>query len=338
MTVSSPSSFSSLQTLSFLPKANDEISISPPLPSPFRSFSLTFRSLTQICTVVQFDAISLIIDADGYLALVIRPHQAQRIFAETKRQTVNDGHSHTIHLLLMKNKLQAWIDPMKKITVELDRAIFVIEQFRFGPYHQYIGCIEQVIYNDQMLTFTQVPFSRRECPQRSILTDQMISFEEFDPPVMMQLDFPEELQSFSFRFTTFESNSLLCTLTGQTYQDILTLNIRQQRLFLSYQRERLELITNQSLSLGREHHLMIKILNSNDFVFQVNEQIILQRISSPLIIQKVTFGSAVNHHGKHFLGCISQILYNGKSLLRWEHIQSIGRVTTTCHSTKSLRK
>ena len=331
-------SSSSSRTLSFLPESNDEITIPSPLHSPFRTFSLTFRAFTQICTLVQFNSISLTIDADGYLALVIRQHQAQRIFAQTNRQLVNDGQRHTIHLQLIHNKLQAWIDPMKKISIELTRLLIIVDRFVFGAYNQYLGCIEHVIYNDQSLLFTSIPLHRQECLRGATLTHQIISFEEFDPPVIVLMDFPEELQSFSFRFSTTESNSLLCTLNDLAHQHVMTLNIRQRRLLLTYHQQRMELWMNQSIVHGIEHNLIIKILNKNDFILQFDQHIMLRKISISPIFQKITFGQISSVYEKTFLGCIGDILYNGKSLLKWEHIHPLGRLSNTCRSSKHTRK
>ncbi|CAF5183488.1 unnamed protein product, partial [Rotaria magnacalcarata] len=69
----------SSQTIGFLPNDNNEIVIPSPTNAQFNKLVFSFRTRSNVSTLMQFDQISLNTDVDGYLALVIRDKLAQRI-------------------------------------------------------------------------------------------------------------------------------------------------------------------------------------------------------------------------------------------------------------------
>ena len=330
--------------LSFLPRDNQQIIVTSPVQSPFRTFSMSFRVHNAICTVVQFDPISLIIDADGYLALVLRHQQAQRIFARTPRQSVSDGHLHVIQLQLMKNVLQVWIDPLKKVTIDLHAASsFVIDRFIFGSHNQYLGCIEHVMYNDHLFSFEPIALHRQQCPASHIPTDQIIAFDELDRPLTALADHAEAFQSLSFYFSSSESNSFLCALTDLVADNAITASIRQNRLLFTYrdeQKRRMELFINHSIDQGKEHQLTIKLLNKNDLIFQLDKHVLMRKLPSRFPMEKLHFGQldGSNSNAKQFIGCIRDIRLNGKSLFKAEQIHPAHRLSHICPTLKQPRK
>jgi hypothetical protein len=146
------SSFPISQTIGFLPNDHHEIIIPSPVNTPFNTLSFSFRTRSNVSTLIQFDQISLNIDVEGYLALVIRDRQAQRILSNDEQKPINDGNLYTVHLQRTDKNLEAWINrnknaQVKKISIELANSKLILENFIFGPRGQFIGCLENVTYN-----------------------------------------------------------------------------------------------------------------------------------------------------------------------------------------------
>ena len=305
---------------------------------------MTFRAHNVVCTVVQFDPISLIIDADGYLALVIRHQQAHRIFAKTPRKSVNDGHLHTIQLQLVKNTLQAWMDPLQTISIDLRTApSFVIERFIFGSHNQYLGCIEHVMYNDHVFSFALIAVHRQQCPPSHVPTDQILSFEDLDRPLTVLADQTEDFQTLSFFFSTSESNSFLCALTDLLPDNTITVSLHQNRLLFAYrdeQKRRMDLLTNYSIDQDKEHQLSLKLINKHDLIFQLDKHVLMRKLPGRFPLAKFHFGQldGSNSNAKNFLGCMRDIRFNGKPLLKPEQIHPAHRLTHVCRTLKHPRK
>ncbi|CAF4288226.1 unnamed protein product, partial [Rotaria sordida] len=60
----------SIQTIAFLSNDNNEIIFPSPIKFFFKTFSFSFRTYSNLSTLIQFDDIQLNIDIDGYLILV----------------------------------------------------------------------------------------------------------------------------------------------------------------------------------------------------------------------------------------------------------------------------
>ncbi|CAF4234547.1 unnamed protein product, partial [Rotaria magnacalcarata] len=97
-----------------------------------------------------------------------------------------------------------------KISVELSTSKLIIENFIFGPRSQFTGCLQNITFNDQLLSFKQLSLNRQQCPSSSIVLktaeilsyndiyiDQIISFKEYDRPLIITFDNPEEFRIFS---------------------------------------------------------------------------------------------------------------------------------------------
>ena len=97
------------QTIGFLPNDNNEIIIPSPINTPFSTLTFSYRTRSNVSTLVQFGQISLNIDVDGYLALVIRDKQAQRILSNDEQKPINDGNLYSVYLQRTDKNLEAWI-------------------------------------------------------------------------------------------------------------------------------------------------------------------------------------------------------------------------------------
>ena len=337
------------RTISFVPNDNYEVIYPSPNPSPFQSFSFAFRTHSNVCTLLQFDFISLIIDVDGYLALVIRHQQAQRIVSSHQRQSINDGSFYTVHFDFNHRVLHAWIDPNNKISVKVPRSVFTVENFIFGPHNQFLGCIENVTYNEQMFSFRQLASHRQHCSTMHDDIDRLISFDATDRPLIIVNDHAEQFRLFSFIFATRESNCFLCSLADRTYENFITLSVRHQRVFVAYhdlEKERLEFFINSSVSDGYEHRIIIKLVNKRDLLVQLDEHILMKKIFNTLATHRIYFGQPDGFIGEQFndldqrgfLGCMSDIMLNDKSIVTFEHIQQVDRLTNACQFSKHTRE
>ncbi|CAF4438019.1 unnamed protein product, partial [Rotaria sp. Silwood2] len=218
------------QTIGFIPNDNSEIIIPSSINTAFNTFIFSFRTRSNVSTLIEFEQISLNIDVDGYLALVIRDKQAQRILSNDEQKPINDGNLYTVYLQRTDKNLDAWIIKNKnfkpnKISIELSTSKLIVENFIFGPRSQFIGCLQNITYNDQLLSFKHLSFNRQQCPSSSIALksaeilsynniyiDQIISFKEYDRPLIINLDTPEDFRIFSFSFYTQDFNSIICSL------------------------------------------------------------------------------------------------------------------------------
>lgn len=357
------------QTIGFLPHDNNEIIIPSPINTPFNTLIFSFRTRSNVSTLIQFDQISLNIDVDGYLALVIRDKQAQRILSNDEQKPINDGNLYTVHLQRIEKTLEAWIYKNKnfkpnKISMELSTTKLIIDNFIFGPRRQFIGCLENVTYNDQLLSFKHLPLNRQQCPSSSIVLksteilsmnniyiDQIISFKEYDRPLIITLDKPEDFRIFSFLFYTQESNSIICSLADKTYEHFLTLSIYKERLLLTYDdkhKKRMKIYLNNSIIIndGREHKLTLKLMSKDDFSVEIDGNIITKKFNSNFALNTIYIGQLhsfikekfPNLNGDNFIGCIRDILFNEKSIIKLDHIHHLGRLTNTCHLSKRGRK
>jgi len=357
------------QTIGFLPNDNSEIIIPSPMNTLFNTLTFSFRTRSNVSTLIQFDQISLNIDVDGYLALVIRDRQAQRILSNDEQKPINDGNLYSVHLQRIEKNLEAWIYRKKnfkpnKISIELSTSKLIIDNFIFGPRTQFIGCLENVTYNDQLLSFKHLPLNRQKCPSSSIVLksteilstnniyiDQIISFKEYDRPLIITLDNPEDFHIFSFLFYTQESNSIICSLADKTYEHFLTLSIYNKHLLLTYddkQRKRMKIYMNNSIVIndGREHKFILKLINKDDFIFEIDGNIMIKKMNSNFLITTIYIGQLDSFikekfpdlDGDNFIGCIKDVILNEKSIIKLDHIHHVGRLTNTCHLSKRGRK
>ena len=102
-------SSSTSQIIGFLPNDNHEIILPSPVNTPFNTLTFSFRTRSNVSTLIQFDQISLNIDVDGYLAIVRRDRQAQRLLSNDEQKPINDGNLYSVHLQRIEQNLEAWI-------------------------------------------------------------------------------------------------------------------------------------------------------------------------------------------------------------------------------------
>ncbi|CAF2066583.1 unnamed protein product [Rotaria magnacalcarata] len=359
----------SSQTIGFLPNDNNEIVIPSPTNAQFNKLVFSFRTRSNVSTLMQFDQISLNTDVDGYLALVIRDKLAQRILLNDEQKPINDGNLYTVHLQRSDKNLEAWIMKSKsfkpnKISVELSTSKLIIENFIFGPRSQFTGCLQNITFNDQLLSFKQLSLNRQQCPSSSIVLktaeilsyndiyiDQIISFKEYDRPLIITFDNPEEFRIFSFSFFTQDTNSIICSLADRTYEHFLTLSIYNERLLLTYddkQRKRMKIFMNNSILIndGREHKLILKLINKDDLIFDIDGTVTMKKFSNNFRINKIYIGQLDGFikekipdlDGDNFIGCIKDIMLNEKSTLKLDHIHHLARLTNICQLIKRGRK
>ncbi|CAF0944400.1 unnamed protein product [Adineta steineri] len=346
-----------IQTIAFLPDNNNEIILSSPNNSSFERLSFSFRTYANASTLIQFEDVKINIDNDGYLTLAVENRQTQRIFSSNEQKPINDGNLYFVQLELNNRTLEVWMDINKKTFIELSSSFFIITNFTFGLHNEFIGCIENITYNQQVLIFQHLPLNRQQCSSNNIILksihdiyiDQIISFEEYDRPLVINLDNPEIFYIFAFSFYTQESNSIICSLADKTYDNIITLSVHHEHLVLSYnnkQRKRIEMSMNNSINDRNEHKLVVRLINKDKLVFELDGYRIIEDISNIFYINTIYIGKLDGFikeqysdlDGENFIGCIKDIILNGKSLVKLEHIYRSSRLGNICRITNHERK
>jgi len=343
----------SIQTIGFLPNDNNEIIFPLPIKSSFKTLSFSFRTYSNISTIIQFEEIHLNIDIDGYLTLVIGNRQVQKIFSNEQQKPMNDGIFYFVQIEFHNQTLEISIDKTKKFSIKLLSSFLIIENLIFGLNNQFLGCIKNLTYNNQILSFEHLSLNRRQCPIKSknhISIHQIISFKENDRPLIIQLNNSEEFEIFSFLFSTQESNCIIGSLTDQIYENILILSIHYEQLLLTYynnkQKKRIEILMNYLINSRNEHQIIIKLINKYNLVFQFDENIIIKNITNQFYINQISIGKLneviqkdfSDLNNENFIGCIKDLRLNNKSLIKFEHIDQLDRLTNTCQLMKRERK
>lgn len=345
------------QTISFLPNDNSAIIFSSPIKSFFKSFSFSFRSYSNLSTIIQFDEIYLNVDIDGYLTLVIDDQQAQRIHSDDEEKPINDGRFYNVQLELNNQTLEASIDKDKKISIELSSSLLFIEKFLFGLHNQFIGCIENVTYNNKIFRFQGLPPNRQECISENLLikytediqTDRIISFNENDRPVIVVLDKTEKFHMFSLLFYTQEANGIICSLTDDTYENFMILSVQSEYLFLTYYHtgtKLIEISTNNTINDKYEHEIVIKLIDDSYLLFELDGNIMTANMTEIFNINTIYIGKLDSFikekfsdiDGEYFIGCIGNVMLNKRSIVKLQHIYQSDRLVNTCLLTSSERK
>ena len=224
-------------------------------------------------------------------------------------------------------------------------------------HNQFLGCIENVTYNNQIFTFQHLSINRRQCSSSEIILksikkiyiDQIISFQEYDRPLIVILDNPKEFYIFSLSFYTQESNSIICSLADKTYENIFILSIHYEHLLLTYtnkQKQRIEMLTNHSINDRNEHRIVIRLINKNNLMFELDGNIIMNNISDIFYINTIYIGRLdgfikeryADLDGDNFIGCIKDVMLNGKSIIILKNVYQSDRVANICRLTKRERK
>ncbi|CAF4222241.1 unnamed protein product, partial [Rotaria sp. Silwood2] len=346
-----------IQTIAFLPNDNNEIIFPSSIKSFFKTFSFSFRTYSNLSTLIQFDEIHLNIDIDGHLTLIIRDQPAQRIFSNEEQKPINNGKFYFVQLELNNQTLEAWMDENKKISAELLTPYLIIENFLFGLHSQFIGCIENVTYNSQVFSFEYLSLNRQQCFLNDITIksiddvyiDKIISFKENDRPLIITLNNPKEFHIFSLLFSTQESNSIICSLADNTYENFIILSIRHEHLFLTYynkQRQPIEISINNSINDKTEHKITVKLINQNYLLFELDENTKIENVIDKFYISTIYIGKLdhfikeqlSNFDGDDFIGCIKNVMLNKKSLIESKYIYPSNRLANTCQITTRERK
>jgi len=317
------------------------------MKSFFKTLSFSFRAYSNISSLIEFGGINLNIDIDGYLTLIIPDRQIQKIFSNEQEKIINNGKFYFVQIQLNNRTFEVWIDENQKISIELSSSFLIIENFIFGLHNQFIGCIENLTYNNQLFSFENLPLNRQKCPINDIYINQIISFQEFDRPLIIQFNNPEEFQIFSFSFSTQESNSIICSLVDKTYENLLILSIHSEQLLLIYnnnnRKQRIEMSMNYSINDRNEHKIIIKLINKTNLLFQFDDNIIIKNITEIFYIYRISIGKLDEFieeyfDEENFIGCIKDMKLNNKSFIKLEHIDQSNRLTNTCQLTKRERK
>ena len=234
---------------------------------------------------------------------------------------------------LNRKILDVWIDSTRKTSIELPSTFLMIEKFIFGLHNQYLGCIENVTYNRQLFTFKHLPFNRQQCPIASItetFINQIISFNPNHSHLIIPLTNPEYFQIFSLFFITQQSNSVICSLADQTYENILLLTIENERLVLIYHRqgeEQFRLSMNHSINDRQQHQIIL----TNKLSFELDGIYILQQnFTEQFLIDRITLGKSDPSIDEQFLGCIEDVQFNDKPFIQFEHLDPSERLIETC--------
>ncbi|CAF2152127.1 unnamed protein product [Rotaria magnacalcarata] len=340
----------SLRTIGFHPNDNNPIIFPSPIKAFFKTLSFSFRAYSNLSTIIRFDEISLNIDVDGYLTLFIQDRQVQRIFSYEERKPINDGKFYFVELQLNDQTLEAWIDKNKKISIELSSSFLFIEKFLFGLNNRFIGCIENVTYNNEILIFEGLSSNRQQCFSNNIIIksigdsshiDRIISFKENDRPLIVILDNPEEFHMFSLLFYTQEANSIIGSLADETYENFMILTVKNEYLYLTYYNKGekiIEITTNTSVNDNNEHKIVIKLIHQTDLLFELDGNIIMENMTEMFYISTVYIGKLdsyvkeqfSNVDGAHFIGCIENVMLNKQSIVKLEHVNQLDRLINTC--------
>ena len=362
-------SSSSVQTLGFLPHDHNEIALPTPSKAPLTTLTFAFRTRSNVSTLLQFDPISLNIDVDGYLALVSRDQQAQRLLLNDEQRPINDGNLYSVHLQRTETTLNAWMMknkkfPPKKISMELPATALAGENLLFGPRNLFLGCFENITYNEQLLSLKHLPVHRQQCPSSSIVLksreilstsqiyiDQMISFKEYDRPLIVRLEAAESFRTFSFLLHTQESTSMICSLADRTYEHFLTLSIQNDYLLFTSddaQRQRTRIYLNSSTPIndGREHRIQLKFVNQEEFTVEVDGKSASSKAIRSFPVQTIYMGQMdgfirekfMDFDGDYFVGCLKDVMFNERSVIKLEHLHHLDRLTNVCQLSKRGRK
>lgn len=367
--VNMKSSSSSSQTLGFLPHDNNEIALPTPVKASLTTLTFAFRTRSNVSTLLQFDPISLNIDVDGYLALVHRDKQAQRLLINDEQRPINDGNLYSVYLQRTETTLNAWIMKNKKvapkkISMEVTASALTGENLLFGPRSQFLGCFENITYNEQVLSLKHLPNHRQQCPSSSIVLksreilstsqiyiDQMISFKEYDRPLIVRLDAPESFRTFSFLLHTQESTSMICSLADRTYEHFLTLSIQNKYLLFTYddvnqQRTRIYLNNSTPINDGREHRIQLQFVNAEEFAVEIDGQSVSSKVIRSFPVHAIYMGQLdgfikekfADFEGDYFVGCLKDVMFNERSVMKLEHLHHLDRLTNVCQLSKRGRK
>lgn len=340
-----------LQTVAFLPDDNNEIVLPLPINSTFRTLSFSFRVHSNNSTLLHTDAYDLHINSDGYLMLLVRNTTV------IEPNPVNDGELHRIHVELRNRTLTVWLDVSRKISAELPSSVLFARDLVLGWRKQLLGCIENISYNEQPLPLINVPVSRQRCMPTDITlksfhdlyVEQIISFEEYDRPLVVLLDEPEKFTALSFSFYTQESDGVLCSLADRAYDNMLVLTIRRHRLVLTYvstYHGRIEMSMNSTLGEQVEHEVTLRLSSKETLVLQLNGERLTRKLAEVFYIDTIHMGKLDGFiREQHddlarddFVGCMRDIALNDKSLIKLEHIHRSNRLGNTCRLTKRGRE
>ena len=344
----------STQTIAFLPGDNNEIIFSLPIKSPFQTFSFSFRTYSNLSILIQFEEINFNIDSGGYLTIVNQNEQAKRILSNKEQRPINNGQTYYVQLEFKNKTLSTWIDKNMKVSIEYSSSSLLVENFIFGLHNQFIGCIENVTYNNWTFSFENISLHRQRCflsnytikSVNNIYINQIVSFKEYDHPLIINLNQSEEFHSFSFVFYTQESNGIICSLSDKTYENFIILSIHYERLFLTYnnhkQDNQIQISANKSVNDINEHKIIIKCINENYLVLKVDESVIIENITCIFYISSVSIGGLdsfikekfSSFDRDNFIGCIKDVMLNKKLLIKFKHINQANRLASTCQATK----
>lgn len=356
-------------TIGFFSSNNQQVELKPKNAAPLNYLKFSFRTRSNVTTLLEFDRISLNIDVDGYLALVDRDKQVQRLRVNDQQKPINDGHLYSVHLKRIENQIDGWIiknrfNPANKVSIELPSASLIVEKLIFAGRNQFVGCVENVVLNDETLSIEHLDGERRKCPSSSVVLksneilvdeqifiDQMISFKEFDRPLIADFDKSIEFQSFSFRLFTQESNSVIASLTDQTFRQYLTLSVQNKYLFITLDKDhnkRINILLNKTtiLSDAREHQIQIKFINEKEFQIEIDAIDQGKYSFTTFLVHRIYLGQIdgflkeffPENEADYFVGCLKDVTFNQAPLIKLEHIHHIERLMNTCPLSKRGRK
>lgn len=367
-------SSSNRSVIGFFPSDHQEIVVPLPTAQPFQSLSFSFRTRSNVSTLIQLDRFSLNVDVDGYLALVHLDHRAERFLLDDHEQkAINDGHLYhvylerttdrTIHAWLMKKKTSnRSVTSTKKITVTWTK-FDPIQTIILGARNQFRGCLKDLIFNDQPLEVKNLSPHRQQCPSSNvrlkstefdryekIYIDQLISFKESDRPLIIRFDRPENFASFSFVIYTQEANSMFASLTTDDVFLLITLHNRYLMLtfdhFVSQRTMKIYLNETNPLNDGREHRIALKFLHPDELQLEIDGKVLVKKGWKSFLVQTIYLGQIDGlirekfneFDGDSFIGCVKDVTWNEKPLVQFEHLHHLDRLQNVCPLAKRGRK
>ncbi|CAF1107181.1 unnamed protein product, partial [Didymodactylos carnosus] len=322
--------------------------------------------------------IGLEIDIDGILNLIVRDHinSSSRLrmtrVNDGREYTIELRNNHR----KQSNIIEAWLNersPQKSI-IEVNNPFYVkdiilgsrLGNFPFTARNKFIGCIRNPKLNLVKVNIPTIAKSRRDCvnvmasittkqQQHHVIDDyyirESISFREQDRPIsfLFSDNDQREFKLLSLTFVTFESNGILFSLADKSYDNFFTLSIRNGILYATcddHTRKRYTFSLNRTVNDGIEHQIIIKNTQEKDYIELDKVKYFLPfNLIVPFYVNSIYFGQIDGFarqryelEGENFVGCLKDVLFNEKPLIRRDQINDLSRLSTLCRLTYRPRK
>ncbi|CAF0871438.1 unnamed protein product, partial [Didymodactylos carnosus] len=273
--------------------------------------------------------------------------------------------------------IEAWLNERskQKNLIEINNPFYIkdiilggrLGNYRFTAHNKFIGCISNPKLNLIKVNIADVAKSRRNCTntfinvttkqqqQHRVIDDyyvhESISFREQDRPLpfLFSDNDQREFKILSLTFVTFELNGILFSLADKLYDNFVTLSIRNGVLYVTFDNhvhKRYIFSLNRTVNDGIEHQIIIKNNQEKDYIELDKIKYFLSfNLVVPFYLNSIYFGQidgfAKQHYdleGENFVGCMKDVLFNEKPLIRRDQINDLSRLSTLCKLTYRPRK